>query len=38
LSVCGYLHSTNLTFDFETVQLHQLEKRERQLCEKEMIR
>jgi len=32
------LHSTNLTFDFETVQLHQLEKRERQLCEKEMIR
>jgi hypothetical protein len=27
LSVCGCPHATNLTLDFETVQLHQLEKR-----------
>jgi hypothetical protein len=34
LSVCGYLHSTNLTFDFETVQLHQLEKRKGNFAKK----
>jgi hypothetical protein len=38
LSVCGYTHTTNLIFDFEAVQLHQLEKGERQLCEEVMIR